>query len=525
MNQHEFELAAHPDAHYHHVFKNLPDWVLKASPATLSALKSASLEFPDWHATANRQQHQSLKLANGEHLSQRNRLEATLNKLTNARDFAEPLLSDALKTRFGLELDVKTTFLRLYIPQNIPWLPIKSGAARTWTVSLLDAALHNFQDSETETDAYESASTFITEPSPTGQFNTLPAIKRQLSIQNFTRLCRELDIGGQYEAYLKNHLGLTNPVAGAVLKSNVNKTHKAALHTALQLAHIREDLPNDAYHSILGIAQGHKGVRLDGQLLHCHDLTMMSSLLTGIVVFAPNLERSQQAGRIIVYIPDDPEHPLKQYPDAQAFMTELTRKLRSPTYQTFFSRFVSHQERAYFFADLNRRLSTVSWHEHEHGDPLPSWRDTPVDKPKLQFSVSQINTGLWTHLYQQQLNKILNDARTLAVSTASADRNARWALWDAFSKIATAIVEVASFIALPFVPFMGELMLAYMAYQVLDDTFEGIVDWAEGLKTEAFGHVMSIVETTVQLGTFAIGGAMAANVFNRLLSGEAVALI
>ncbi|WP_448111479.1 dermonecrotic toxin domain-containing protein [Pseudomonas lini] len=525
MNQHEFELAAHPDAHYHHAFKNLPDWVLKASPATLSALKSASLEFPDWHATANRQQHQSLKLANREHLIQRNRLEATLNKLTNALDFAEPLLSDALKTRFGLELDVKTTFLRLYIPQNIPWLPIKSGAARTWTVSLLDAALHNFQESETKQDAYETASTFITEPSSIGHFNTLPAIKRQLSVQSFTRLCRELDIGGQYEAYLKNHLGLTNPVAGAVLKSNVNKTHKAALQTALQLAHIREDLPTDAYHSILRIAQGHKGMRLDGQPLHCHDLTMMSSLLTGIVIFAPNLERSQQAGRIIVYIPDDPEHPLKQYPDAQAFMTELTRKLRSPTYQTFFSRFVSHQERAYFFADLNRRLSTVSWHEHEHGDPLPSWRDTPVDKPKLLFSVSPIKTGLWTHLYQQQLNKILNDARTLAVSTASADRNARWALWDAFSKIATAIVEVASFIALPFVPFMGELMLAYMAYQVLDDTFEGIVDWAEGLKTEAFGHVMSIVETTVQLGTFAIGGAMAANVFNRLLSGEAVALI
>ncbi|UVK97509.1 dermonecrotic toxin domain-containing protein [Pseudomonas sp. B21-048] len=525
MNQHEFGLATHPDAHYHHAFKNLPDWVLKASPATLNALKSASLGFPDWHATATRQQHQSLKLANREHLSQRNRLEAMLNKLANARDFAEPLLSDALKTRFGLELDVKTTFLRLYIPQNIPGLPIKSGAARTWTVSLLDAALHNFQDSETETDAYESASTFITEPSPTGQFNTLPAIKRQLSVQNFTRLCRELDIGAQYEAYLKDNLGLTNPVAGAVLKSNVNKTHKAALLTALHLAHIREELPIDAYRSILGIAQGRKGVRLDGQLVHCHDLTMMSSLLTGIVIFASSPERSRQATRIIVYIPDDPEHPLKQYPDTQTFLTELTHKLCSPAYQSFFSRFVGHQERACFFADLNRRLSTVTWHQREHGDPLPSWRDTPVDKPKLQFSVSPIKTGLWTHLYQQQLNKILNDARTLAISTASADRNARWALWDAFGKVATAIVEVPTFVALPFVPLMGELMLTYLAFQVLDDTFEGIVDWAEDQKTEAFEQLMSIVETTVQLGTFAIGGAMAANAFSRLLPSEAVALI
>ncbi|WP_030131773.1 dermonecrotic toxin domain-containing protein [Pseudomonas sp. QTF5] len=523
MNQQDLVLTALPDAHFHPAFKNLPDWVLKASPVTLTALKSASLKFPDWHATAS--QHQLLKLASGEHLIQRNRLEAMLNKLKNARDFAEPLLSNALKTRFGLDLDVKTTFLRLYVPQHIPWLPIKSGAARTWTVSLLDAALHNFQASETEPDAYESASTFITEPSPAGRFDTLPAIKRQLSIQSFTRLCRELDIGGQYEAYLKNNLGLTNPVAGAVLKSNVSKTHKAALQTALHLAHIREELPTDAYQSMLGITQDRKDVRLDGQLLHGHDLTMMSSLLTGIVIFAPNLERSRQATRIIVYIPDDPEHPLKQYPDAQAFLTELTRQLRSPAYQAFFSRFVGHQERAYFFADLNRRLSTVTWHQRKQGDPLPSWRDTPVDKLNLQFSVSPIKTDLWTHLYQQQLNKILNDARTLAVSTASADRNARWALWDSFSKIATAIVEVASFIALPFVPLLGELMLAYLAYQVLDDTFEGIVDWAEGLKTEAFGHLMNIVETATQLGTFAVGGAMAAGAFNLLLSRDAVALI
>lgn len=335
MNQHEPELAAHPDTHFHHVYRNLPTWVLEASADTHRALKNVSLEAPHWHGTATRQQQQTLKTVSQEHWNQRNRLGAMLANLQNARDFAAPLLSTALKKRFGLDLDVKTTFLRLYIPQTIPWFAIKSGAARTWTVSLLDAALHNFQASETEPDAYESASTFITEPSPTGQFDTLPAIKRQLSVQDFTRLCRELDIGAQYEAYLKDNLGLTNPVAGAVLKSNVITTHKAALRSALQMAYVREDLPDDACLSILGMLEGRAGVRLDGQLLHCHDLTMMSSLLTGIVIFTPRLERARQATRIIVYIPDDPEHPLKQYPDTLAFMSELTRKLRSPAYQTF----------------------------------------------------------------------------------------------------------------------------------------------------------------------------------------------
>ncbi|MHC8402326.1 dermonecrotic toxin domain-containing protein [Pseudomonas sp. MDT1-17] len=524
MNQHEFELAAHPDAHYHHAFKNLPDWALRASPVTRNALKNARLQLPDWHVRATREQHQSLKMVNKEHWTRRNRLEARLSRLQNAQDFAESLLSDALKTRFGLELDVKTTFLRLYIAQNASWFPIKSGAARTWTVSLLNAALHNFQDSETKADAYEPASTFITQPSPTGQFDTLPTIKRRLSIQDFTRLCRELDIGGQYEAYLKDFFGLNQPVAGAVLELNVVGTQKAALRAALQLAHAREDLPIDAWQAILDFLEGREGVWLDNQRLHCHDLTMMSSLLTGIVVFAPESGRSRRASRIIVYIPDDPEHPLKHYPDSLTFIKDLTRKLRSPAYQAFFSRFVDHQERGHFFADLSCRLSTVTWHERQHGDPLPSWRDTPIDKPNLQFSVNPIKTGLWTHLYQRQVNKILNDARTLAVSTASADRAARWALWDAFSTVATTILEIASFVALPFVPFLGELVLAYMAYQVLDETFEGIVDWAEGLKTEALGHVMTLVESVVQLGTFAVGGALAAGAFSRLMSSEAVAL-
>lgn len=507
MHQQELELNALPDAHFHHALNNLPDWVLKASPATRTALKGTRLQFPDWHANATRQQRLSVKQTGEEYWTARNHLEARLARMQSARDFAEARLTAALKTRFGLELDVKATFLRLYIPQDIPWLPIKSGASRTWTVSLLDAALHNFQDSETKADAYESASTFITSPSPSGQFDTLPAIKRRLSIQDFTRLCRELDIGGQYETYLKEFLGFTQPVTAAVLESSVIDTHKAAFKAASEMAVMRGDLP-----------------AMDFRGLRGHDVTIMSSSLTGIVVFTPEHERSTRAAPIIAYIPDDPEHPLKQYPDSLAFIKDLTRKLRSPAYQVFFSRFVDHQERGHFFADLSRRLSTVTWHERQHGDPLPSWRDTPVDKPNLQYAVTPITADLWTHLYQRQVNKILNDARTLAVSTASADRAARWARWDAFSKIATSILEVAAFVALPFVPFLGELMLAYMAYQVLDETFEGIVDWAEGLKSEAFGHVMSLIESVVQLGTFAVGGALAADAFRRLMSSEAVAL-
>jgi len=534
MTQHESERpsngagnesATQPDDHYHHLFNNLPTWLLEASPATRDALKNASPATPRWHGTATSVQHQSLKKLGHDHWTQRNRLDSTLSKLQSARTFAEPLLSAALKTRFDLELDVNTTFLRLYIPQTAPWFAVRTGAARTWTVSLLDAALHNFQESEVAADAYESASTFITAPSPAGQFDTLPAIKQKMTVAAFARLCRDLDIGARYNTYLKDNLGLTNAVAGAVLKAKVIGSHKTALKAALQMAHLRKDIPEDAYHSILRLTEGRSGARLNGKPLYGHDLSIMSSSLTGIVIFATSLERAHKGTRIIAYIPDDPEHPLKEYPNTLAFMNELTRKLHTPAYQTFFSRFVEHKERGHFFADLNHRLQHVTWHQHTRGDPLPSWRETPVDRPNLRFSMTPFSADLWNHLYQRQLNKILNDASTLAVSTASADRNMRWALWDAFSKVASTLLEIASFVALPFVPFLGELMLGYMAYQLLDDTFEGIVDLAEGFKTEAFGHLITFVETVVQVGTFVVGGAIAAGTFSRLLSREAVVLV
>jgi Leucine-rich repeat (LRR) protein len=516
MNQHEIEFAP-PETHFHHLYRNLPAWVLESSPQTRSALKNASLELPLWQGTATRLQHQVLKASSHTHWTQRNRLGSRLERLQNARDFAEALLAPALKARFDLDVDVKTTFLRLYIPQTTPWFGIKTGGARTWTVSLLDAALHNFQQSETAANAYEPASTFITEPSATGQFDTLAQVSRKITIQAFTRLCRELDIGGQYNAYLKDNLGVTNRVVAAVLKPNVMNANKAALRSALHLALTCKDIDSDAFNAIDRILVGRANKLWNGHPLHCHDLTMMSSSLTGIIIFGAKSDRATKPTSIIAYIPDDPEHPLKQYPDTVAFMTELTRKLRSPAYQTFFSRFVDHQERGHFFADLNSRLQTVTWHQHTPGDPLPSWRETPIDKPNLGFSMTPFRAGLWNHLYQRQLNKIINDASTIAISTARADQTARWALWDAFSKVASTILEIATFVALPFVPFLGELMLAYMAYQLLYETFEGIVDWAQGLKTEAFEHLIGVVESAVQLGLFAAGGKLAVGELKPLL--------
>ena len=143
-----------------------------------------------------------------------------------------------------------------------------------------------------------------------------------------------------------------------------------------------------------------------------------------------------------------------------------------PGYQRFFARFVAHDLRGAFFARLESALTTVRWHPHQAGDPRPVSRSAPVVQPDLRLQSRVVRADLWTWLYQRQLDKILNDARVIAdVATADEDRQARWALWDSLQKVATVVFEVAALVAIPFVPFLGELMLAYTAYQLLDETF------------------------------------------------------
>ncbi|NVZ93070.1 hypothetical protein HX819_11875 [Pseudomonas sp. D6002] len=521
----EQHFPQHPDVHYQPLAQAAPDWLTSASADRRAQLKSARPKPLAWHKIATGEQHRQLRLRNASHWTAQNLVDQRLAQLQDAGAFAAPLLADALKTRFGLTLDVRTTCLRLYIPATIPWFPVKTGAARTWTVSLLDAALHNFETPETQPDAFEAASEFITQPDALGHFQPLPEIKRSLSIPAFTQLCRSLDLGARYTAYLEENLGITNAVVATVLQREVKACERAALEVGLQLAHMKGDLDTLSHQALQGMLEGKPGMRLAGKPVRCHDLRMMSARLTGIVLFAPDLEREHGAVPVVAYVPDDPEHPIKQYTSTAAFTAELTRQLRDANYQRFFSRFVAHQDRGFFFANLNNRLGQITWHPHSATDPQPTWRETPHQRPNLQLSAPVIPGDLLTHLYQQKLNKILNDAKVIAVSTADVDQKARWALWDSFQQIATSLLNIAALVIAPFVPVLGEAMLAYMAYQLLDETFEGIVDWAEGQTTDAFEHLMGMVEALVQLGTFGAGGAIVAGEFRALLPQRTVAFI
>lgn len=495
--------------HYEFIKSAVNDNFKTATVSRGLALAASPLKIQSWYTTAPSPYLLRLAIANLKAWGSQNRVDHLLAK-TDLHAFAEPLLKASIKERHGIEPDVKRTFLRLYLPKDEPWYAIDvSKGVVTRTVSLLDAALHNFASSETVGDG----SDYISQPDARGLFDVLP-IKGAMPISQFQTLCRDLDIGAQYKKHLESYLLPGEPLAEAVLQHKVSESQKDALAVAAHLALIKEDIQYDTYKMLLSLAEGSPQLLLNGRAMQCSDLSLLGTRLTGVLVLTHAVTDKRGIRRLIVYVPHDPDHPLKEYDSLKAFRDELTRQLRDDrlsestgqTYRQFFSQFVDQQQRGHFFAELEQRLFIVRYHaSQDPSDPLPPWHKVAVENPNLQFGRVKLQGDYWRHAYQQKLDKILNDAREIAVSTADTDSNARWAWWDNFKKILSDIFNVALLIATPFVPGLGELMMAYTAYQLTSDVIEGIVDLAEGLWQEAAGHVISVVTDIIQLAAFTAG--------------------
>lgn len=508
--------------HHEFIKEALPTWVTDASLERVRGLKLGMSGIPQWSKEASSALHSRLKETMVASWEAQNHVDRMLGELQEVYAFAEPLLHQALKQQYGVDVDVRSTYLKLFSPAKLsPWAHNVTGGVSSRTVSMLDAALHNFALNE----VLLSDSQFISRPDELGHFEILD-IRNKMSIEQFKTVCRELDIGARYKEHLESYLRPTDGLAKGVVQHRVIKSQKTALNAAMDWALMRKDISANGYRVMKGILEGVKGLTLDGIPVRYYHLTMLDTRLHGIVLITGDLDAAGTGRRLIAYVPNDPDHPLKEYASLGEFALELTRQLRdtgqAPTreglpdrrsYQPFFSRFVAHQQRGHFFAELNSKLVEITRHEKEWGVDLPVWRETAVDNPRLRFGTlkfeedteTRFNGDLWVYLYQVQQNKILNDAREMVISTADADRMERWAWFDNLEKMLSDVLNAALLVVTPFVPFLGEAMMAYMVYQLVSEVVEGVVDLAEGVYLEGAEHLIGFVESVIQLGTFGAG--------------------
>ena len=515
-------------------------------------------EFPEWYIKASAIDRQYLNELMSERWRLQDRLDRTLGDLQkDISRFAEPLLVQALKEKLNLELDVHATSVRLYIPALLGF-GIDNNASRLRESSLLEAALHNFEDSETRAGAFRDGSgIFITD--------TEGAPKRHpLTIERFASLCRDLDLGAQYQRHLTGLLAPAAADAKASLEQHFIGTEKAAFNESALIAYLKGDITSYAYGKLQQLRDNQTNITMGKRPLQSHRLSLMGVKLSGIVLFSavadptkikkiydalepahqrvmmdwarklvilPGQEfdqfkflkaffangpsgavdemlrredidnQSRLDGALIAYVPDDPEHPLKEYKSFTDFMKELTSQLRSSDYQQFFSRFVPQKDKGRFFARVQERFSTFTWQQREPLSMGPWWRETAVENPDAEPVTNVIDGLLWPALGRWRCDKAIADSRHIAVPTGDEDANARWARLSSYVSIGWNVFNFGAML----VPGLGEAMLGVMVGQMLLETMEGIEDWSKGDKDEAAALLTGVLINAAQLAIMGAG--------------------
>ncbi|MFO2463312.1 NEL-type E3 ubiquitin ligase domain-containing protein [Pseudomonas sp. 15FMM2] len=516
--------------------KAIPDWLLNASPQRRAELKAAGTLLPDGYLRASPEQRKALQASCVASFTAQIALDKAMAGLQEIDAYARPLLVSALKEHFKLELNVDETYLVLKKPLEVGIFSIEVSSFEVLRLPLLQAALHNFEESECETHAFHASSGFLQK---NGATNTFQAITPALTVAQFTRLCRSLDIGAKYQAYLKNYLQ-PNPVAAEQLRNTVKTAQKAAMRAAAEIALFKHDIEPRDYTLVLSVIDGDSQPWMDGKRVGICDFALMGRQMTGCVMFSIGDLYGRSDERLL-YIPNDPEYPLKRYTEAE--MTRLfkqrftTRDAASPSdgsptaYQQFFSQFVAYADRPYYFSQFtedaptatvgqklapyapmaNKLFGLAPFGATYQLQDLPFVPPAPLapnpDPYLAPGAMLRKGPGVWTHdlwdyLSDQHRDKLIADARAHAVPTVDVDARVRSEKLARLLDIGMLVLTGVSM----FVPVLGELMTGTMVAQLLTETCEAAHEWSEGDRQAAKAHLIDVAQNLVFMAAMA-GGA------------------
>ena len=539
--------------------KSIPPWLSSASPQRREALKTVPTALPAWYLDATPAQRKTLADSMKASVVAQNDLDRTMATLQDVETFARPLLLKALEDQHQLQIDVDKTLLCLRRPVELGVEQIELASFEVLKLSMLDAALHNFEADECKQGAYHSTSGFVVATSTPGTFEY---VSIGLTVMQFLTLCRELDVGKQYQTYLTTFFHPADAVAEAVLSERFIASQKATMRAAADQALLQKDIEPADHAMIVSVIHGNMHPWMGEKQVWFSDLGVMKKRLTGCVVFVI-CQKYRYSDELILYIPHDPEHPLKRY-TVQQVRDEFKRLLTArdpaqapgaePTaYQRFLSQFLPYDQRAYYFSQFRQKAADspgdawAIWRspwlavaqvlaggsvftrirelppEREiRWDPVPDPYIAPSTFGRSGRGIWAPNEDLWQYLYTQSRAKVLADARSHAVPAADVDAKARDAKLAHLLQIGMLGLNLVSM----FVPVLGEVMMVVMAGQLLTETLEGAIEWSEGDRRAAKDHLIDVAENLAQIALMAgvgagvqkISGARAVPIIERLQS-------
>lgn len=453
---------------------HLPKWLVDAPADIIKALDTAMAQSRAYHALS------------GQRFSELEGIEA----------YCAPLLEAEVKRRFGPVLDIFHDRLHAVhvhlITDDTLLATIRHYTVLDEPKTLLWAALQNFSEDEALPGGFN----------PQSQIRVArhPGLVSPVHPHQFAALCRELNLGLKYQQYLQDFLGVASTgtsvqtVREEETESNLRLLKRYDMEVDAHIAYLKKHISETAYKALIGLlttdvrARSGAHATLDGKAIVQSSLSILDTVIDGVVMFTANAPLLHPGERVIVYLPNDPVSPFYEFSSLQVFIDELKVRLRRPEYVEFFSRFVALGVRPGFLQKVNavpERLGLVT---------------TPLSMSAAQY------------LCAVQVKNMFADARVLAVPTGVLDEQAREQKWQLYQSVGLFIVNVASL----FVPVLGGVMLAVAVGQMLGEVYEGVDDWAHGDVDHAREHMLNVALDIATTAATVAGGVALKKASSRL---------
>ncbi|WP_017905840.1 NEL-type E3 ubiquitin ligase domain-containing protein [Pseudomonas asplenii] len=455
--------------HFDTVREKIPEWLYKASAAMRQTFREHLLALE----------------------TSRYEMQQILGRLRSIEQFCRPRLLAALEKHLNPGLDVDhAQFIRV---DSTYLLSIFESKLYTFVQrqTLLEAALQNFEADETEPGALEDRSV-IRFPGP------IPGRRLILAPEIFARLCRDLDLGGLYQAHIDSVFKPAEPPTASGLSPVERCFHdydRRALMISADIACMKGAISVAVHDLLTRLANGDTELKLDGEKVRCSRMKLFDIESSGWLVIGAKLSGDAFAP-CIAYIPGDPEAPVRHYKSFLSLEHDLALKLHDQGYRDFFSRFIHPEHRLRFLRTIDTRI-TFRRFASPMGAPVRyvELREIPVEG------------DVFKSFHQLRYQQIKVHARQLVVPTADVDARVRQARQDAYIEAGLNVLTLA----LSFVPLIGEVILAATVVKLVGDVYNGLQAWHLGHRREALDYLMDVAENVAMFaaGTLAIRGGRA----------------
>ncbi|WP_372240381.1 NEL-type E3 ubiquitin ligase domain-containing protein [Pseudomonas sp. MN1F] len=487
-----------PPTPYHQaqIDRSLPLWARTMHPEhTRRIVQAVRKDYLDengapysWYAAASPDDQALVRQLIGDRDTQFKALRGALKGFKQIHEFCKPLLSQQL----GLDVEVdQAQYIhqpyKVFIEQtNPPGLEISLDQPQPFITepdgppqprSLLEAALHNFAGSE-EVGPYD---TLTQGPGS----NKRP---RGLAPQMFIDQCRALDLGQRYQDHLQ---AIYEGPGQAEIEQRWIDASRQALKTQAMTAYLKNLLTLKGRNALTQLCDNHPTPRYADDSLHCWRFSLFGIPLNDVLLIGP--DRTDQANPCMLYMPQDQEQPLREFPSLQKAGAHLRQRLLQSTFRRLLIAFADQDKQAELTDKLDKALF----------EQTPSGRK-PAVNPKVQFDSAKLALPIWPVLYRNHTRRLKADARTIAVPTADVDAKARKERLARWLDAGMSVLNVAAF----FVPGLDVVMLGVFAYDIMDSVFTGFEAWENGDTHEALLQLESLAINAATIGGFAVGAKL-----------------